>query len=248
MGDFFSDILDPGGFMFGPDEPDPLSITVETPAQTETEKQLIELQMQILQEQIAGPSPEEQALLDKQKEYYDQLIADETLSPEEQAEFERERDLQLEALEETFAIESGRHGATQLADLVHRGILESTTGVEQIALTQEQFTQLLGEEKTNIMEASELAKSDMEAAKREMAGAGYSLTSAMTQTQTLTALEAASGLQNYFMGRGGLEAQSALTNAILNQTREQAAYQGRMDKWKLGTGVGLGMMQMQWGS
>ena len=151
--------------------------------------------------------------------------------------FEKERDLQLSALEEKFGIESERYGGKQLASLVHRGILESTTGEEEIAQTQEKFAELLGEQKGSIMEAS----------KRQMAGAGYRLTSGMSQSQTLTALEAASGLQNYFLGRGGLEAEGALTNAILNQQREKAAYEGRMSVWKGMTGMGMGMMKAGFG-
>jgi hypothetical protein len=233
--------------LFGPEEPQQQPIVVTTPAKSQTEIELLKLQKQILQKQAAGPTPEERALIAKQQEYYEQLIADETLSDEERAEFEKERDLQLSALEEKFGIESERYGGKQLASLVHRGILESTTGEEEIAQTQERFTEILGEQKGSIMEASEIAKSDFEAAKRQMAGAGYRLTSGMSQSQTLTALEAASGLQNYMLGRGGLEADAALTNAIVNQQRERAAYEGRMSTWKGLTGLGMGLMKAGFG-
>lgn len=230
-------------FIFGYDEPEPANITVEVPGKTPAELELIDLQRQILEKVSAGPTAEEQQLYNKQKEYIDQLIADMTLSPEEEAEFEKEYGLKLEALREQFGEETEKYGSKQLASLVSRGMLETSTGEQEIAETQQRFAEILSGSEAEMTEAKELAKSDLDAAKRSLSQQGYQLTTGMQQSQIQTALQAAMGLESYYMNRGGMQASAALQNALTQQAINKSKYQQRMDTWSALTGLGGSIMK-----
>lgn len=223
------------------DEPEPSPVQVEVPGKTQAELDLISLQTQILQQQ-ANPSPEQQALTAKQTEYYNQMMADATLSPEEEADFEREYNLQLEALQEQFGIETKEAGGKQMADLVSRGMLDTTTGRNIVAKSQGDYATQLAQQIENMGQAKEYAKFDMELAKRNLAQTGYELTSGINAANMATALNAAVSAESYYAGRGGLEANAALQNALATQSRNQAEYKNRMGIWSGMLGMGQSMV------
>lgn len=225
-------------------KPESNPITVQTPGKTQEETELIKLQRQILENQIAQQnSPEQKALMAKQKEYYDQMIADNTLSPEEEAEFDREYALQLQALTEQYGIQTRDAGGRQMADLVSRGMLDTTTGRNIVAKSQGDYAMKLAEQISAMGQAKEFAKFDMDLAKRNLAQTGYELTSGINQANMQTALNAAMSAENYFAGRGGLEANAALQNALADQARSQAKYQNRMNIWSGMLGMGQSMIK-----
>ncbi len=230
------------GYTLLKDKPQASSVSVSVPAKTENELELIRLQTEILK-QTSTTSPEQEALYAKQREYLDQITADITLSPEEEAEFEKEYGLSLAAVKEQFGIESEKAGATQMASLVSRGMLETTTGETEIADTQKKFAELLGQQEATMLESKETAKYDLEAAKRELGQAGYQLTTGMQQSQMQTALQAAMGLETYALNRGGAQANAALENALVQQSIEKAKYQQRMNMWNVGTQLGTGVLK-----
>lgn len=230
------------GMMFGDDEPEPSPITVSTPSKTQSELDLIALQKQILEQQ-ANPSPEQLALTAKQTEYYDQMIADATLSPEEEADFEKEYNLQLQALNEQFGRETEEIGGRQMADLLARGIYDTTTGRNIVAKTTEDQARALAEQISAAGQAKEYAKFDMELAKKNLAQTGYELTSGINAANMATALQAAMSAENYFAGRGGLEANAALQNALATQARNQAEYKNRMGIWSGMLGMGQSLVK-----
>jgi len=215
---------------------------ISVPGPTKEEQELVKLQLRYLNEQMTI-TPEEQAMMDKEQQYFEEMMAKDILSPQEEAEFEREYSLQLEALQEQFGLETEQYGAKQMADLVSRGVLGTTTGETSIAQSQQQFANVLAGQVSELGQAKELAKSDVEAAKREMAQQGYRLTSGLFQSQATSTLQAASNLQNYYGGREQLQAQTQLQNALAQQMREQAGYQSRMRFWGGVAGLGTGLMK-----
>jgi len=226
-------------FGFGDDKPSTSIINV--PGPTATERELMNLQKQYYKSMLTT-TPEEAAMNAKAQEYLETMMADEVLSPDEEAEFEREYELSKQALLGQFGIESERYGASQMAELASRGMLETTVGERQIATTQQQFA---GELMGNIAEmgqAKELAKSDMEAAKKQMAMQGYQLTKGLMQSNLQAGLTSATNLQNYMASRTAMGANTALQNALINQARNKAQYQQRMSMWGGMTGLGSGMM------
>lgn len=227
---------------FGGDDPEPSPVQVTVPGKTDTELQLLELQRKVLEQQ-ANPSPEQQALLAKQKEYYDQMLADNTLSPEEEAQFEEEYNLQLQALNEQFGIQTKEAGGTQMADLVSRGMLDTTTGRNAIARSQRDYAGQLGQQIESMGQAKEYAKYNMDLAKRSLSQTGYELTSGINQSNMNTALQAAMSAENYYAGRGALDANAALQNALATQSRNQAEYKNRMGIWSGMLGMGQSMVQ-----
>jgi hypothetical protein len=229
------------GKIFGGDDPEPSPVQVTVPGKSQTELELIELQKKIL-EQTANPSEDEQALIKKQAEYYDQMMADSVLSPEEEAEFEREYNLQLSALQEQFGIETREAGGRQMADLISRGMFDTTTGRDIIAKSQGDYATKLAEQISAMGQAKEFAKYDMELAKRNLAQTGYELTSGIRQANMQTALSAAMSAENYYAGRGGLEANAALQNALATQARNQAEYRNRMGIWSGMMGMGQSLV------
>jgi hypothetical protein len=223
-------------------KPDSSPVQVTVPAKTDTEIQLMELQKKVLEQQ-ANPSPDQQALYAKQKEYYDQMISDNTLSPDEESEFEREYQLQLSALNEQFGIETKEAGGKQMADLVSRGMFDTTTGRNAIAKSQEGYAGQLAQQISSMGQAKEYAKYDMNLAKRSLAQTGYELTSGINAANMQTALNAAMSAENYMAGRGGLEANAALQNALATQSRNQAEYKNRMGMWSGMLGMGQSLVK-----
>jgi len=230
------------GSLFSSPEPSPTYVTVSTPEKSDTEKQLLELQYQILQQQRAG-SPEQDALYAKSAEYYQQMLADQTLSPEEEAEFDKEYNLQLQALNEQYGRETKEYGGTQMASLLARGMWDTTTGTQEMGKTQEQFATILGEQTAGLLESKETAKYSMDLAKRQMVQSGYELSSGLNQNQLQTALQASMSMQNYYLNQGSMQAQSALQNALSTQTMQQAQYKQRMNLFSGMTGLGMGLMK-----
>lgn len=222
-----------------PDEP---AVTVNVPGKTDTEIELMKLQIEALQN-ANKQTPEQAALATRATEYYNQMVAQGELSPGEEAEFNKEYELSVQALEEKFGIESKRAGATQLAELTSRGVLDTTTGENAIARTQEEFAKILGSTKADMLQAKEFAKSDMELAKQSLATSGYSLTSGMSQAQMQTALEASLNAQNYYLGTAQTQASANLTNALMNQALQKSAYIEKLKTWGAIAGVGGGMMR-----
>jgi hypothetical protein len=238
-----------GGFLntvtfglLGDSGPEPSPVQVSVPAKTDTEIQLMELQKKILEQQ-ANPSPEQQALTSKQTEYYNQMIADNTLSPEEESQFNNEYNLQLQALQEQYGIQTKDLGGTQMADLVSRGMYDTTTGQNAIAKSQGDYAAQFGQQVQNLGQAKEYAKYNMSLAKQSLAQTGYELTSGINQANMSTALNAAMSAENYYAGRGGLEANAALQNALAEQTRNQAEYKNRMGVWSGMLGMGQSLVK-----
>lgn len=223
----------------GPDQPE---VRVTVPGKTPTELELMKLQIEALQN-ANKQTPEQAALAAKATEYYNQMIAQGELSPEEEAAFNKEYELSVAALEEKFGIESKRAGATQMAELTARGVMDTTTGENAISRTQEDFAKVLESTKADMLQAKEFAKSDMELAKQSLATSGYALTSGMSQAQMQTALEASLNAQNYYLGRGGLEASANLTNALMDQALQKSQYIERLKSWGAIAGMGGGMMK-----
>ncbi|MFH0959644.1 MAG: hypothetical protein V1897_13170 [Pseudomonadota bacterium] len=222
-------------------DPEPSPVQVTVPGKTQAELDLIDLQNKVLT-QATTQTPEQAALAAKQTEYYNQMLADNTLSPEEEADFEKEYELQLQALNETYGRETTKAGGTQMAELVSRGMLDTTTGRDIIADTQEKSAEQLATQISSMGEAKEFAKYDMELAKRNLAQTGYALTSGIKAANLQTALQAAMSAENYYAGRGGLEANAALQNALAAQSRNQAEYKNRMGIWGGMLGLGQSMV------
>lgn len=227
--------------LFFPDPPEVTPIVV--PGRSEEELELMTLQKQALEKSLAEPTEEEKLLAEKMKAYYETIISEGELSPEEEAAFNEEYGLQLEALKEEFGRETKKYGGEELAELVSRGMLESTVGEQKIASTQDRFAKILAGTQAEMLQSKETAKSNMEAAKMEMSTAGYSLAAGMSQSQMQTALQAAAGLQNYFLDEGAMKANAALTNALMNQAREKAIYGQRMQVWGGLANLGISMMK-----
>ena len=228
------------GEFLGITKPKASTVTVQMPGMTSTEKDLVALQKEYYQRMLTE-TPEDKLMREKSQQYLEQMMAEEQLSPDEEAAFAREYELQKQALMGQFNIESQRYGASELADLAARGMLETTTGERQIATTQQRFTGQLMSNIAEMGQAKELAKADMEAAKREMAMQGYRLTSGMMQGQIQAGLQTATNLQNYFATRNQMGANAALQNALMNQARNKAVYQQRMSLFGGLTGLGTGM-------
>ena len=215
---------------------------INVPAPTAEETQLVNLQTQLLQRQIAG-IPAQEEFEARQQGYFDQMVSEGQLSPEEEAAFNEEYGLRSEALKEQFGLESEKYGASQVADLTSSGMLETTTGRNIISGTQERFANVLSGQIAELGQSKELAKSDVEAAKREMAMQGYKLTSGLLQSQISSALNTSTNLQNYYGSRGEMEAQVQLQHTLAEQAREQAGHRQRMNLWGNLTNMGFGMMK-----
>ena len=228
--------------LFKSPAPSQTYVTVQQPEKTDTQRQLEELQLQILRQQ-QSVSPEEQALYKKSTEYYEQMIADNTLSPEEETEFEKEYQLQAEALNQQYARETKEAGGTQFASLVARGMFDTSVGTQEMARSQENYATILSEQIGGLGEAKETAKYSMDLAKRQLAQSGYQLTSGLNQSQMQTALQAAMAGQNYYLSQGNMKAQSALQNALSTQMMEQSKYKQRMNMWGSVTGMGMGLLK-----
>ncbi len=218
------------------------SVNVNVPGPSASEQQLIDLQVQQLQRQLAPPTEEELAIQEKMTGYYDQILSDETLSEDEEAAFDQEYELQYSALEDQYSMETERFGGQRMAELVSRGVLESTTGYDAVASDQQRFAGVFAENISELGQAKELAKSDFGAAKDEMARQGYRLTSGLFQSQQSDALNTAAGLQNHFTQQNMFTANAALQNAMNQQMFSQNKYNQTMSG--LGTMTGFGISQM----
>ena len=223
------------------------NVNVNVPDKTETEKELEKLQLDVLRKQAAGPTAEELALQDKMSDYYETMMADEVLSEDEAAAFDEEYNLQLSALQDQFAIQTEEAGAARMAELASRGILETTTGRDIIAKDQQKYTDILGSNISELGEAKEIAKSDMELAKKRMAQQGYNLTSGILQYRQNDALTQAATMQNYYTNDNMMKANTALQNAIRTQTWDQWAYNQKMTSLGTTAGIGIGMMNSGFG-
>ena len=180
-------------------------------------------------------------LTDEQQKFLDQLNASTLITPQEELDFDQEFEIAKQALTERFGIETERLGATQLAELAGRGVLESTTGERAIARTQAEFSEILSGQISDLGVAKETAKSDLAAGRRELAQSGYNLTSSLNQNQQNTALQASMALSNFMSGRGGIQANTALNNALLQQTVNQAQYNQRQDLYRGVSNLGFGL-------
>lgn len=221
----------------------PDNIDVNMPAKTEEEKKLLELQLAALERQAAPPTAEEVAMQTRATEYYNIMLGKEVLSPEEESMFDKEYELQLLALQEQFGMQTEELGGQRMAELASRGVLETTTGRDIIAKDQQKFTSVLAENVAGLGTAKEVAKSDMEAAKRQMAQQGYELTSGILQSRASDDMEQATRLQNYYTGENVLSSNNALQNALRRQQWGQWAYNQKMTSLGSITGIGVGMMK-----
>ena len=201
---------------------------LESPGMSDEEKQLLALQSETIKNSL-----EQQGLWDAEAEkYYQDLLKDSLLSPEEELSIDKQYDLEAQAFRDKLNIEGQRIGNTQLAELTSRGVLESTTGENAIARTQSEFADVLMQGESAIEGNRLTAKTDLDTAKRSLAQSGYNLTSQMSQNQMNTALEASMYSQNYLMGNRGLQASTNLQNALLTQASEKAKYDQRLSLWK----------------
>ena len=192
----------------------------------EIEKGMTELSDRLEQEQIA--------LAESEQGYLKWLMGQQTLSPEESELFEKQFDLEVAALTEQFQYESEQYGGKQMADLVARGVFESTTGERAIGETTRRQTGIFQGSVAQLRESEQLAKSDFGAAKTQMAQQGYRLTSSMMQDSLSQAMDISLSMQSYYQDVRGSEASAALQRALDKQAKEQAAYNQRV-----GTGVGI---------
>ncbi|MBU1235016.1 MAG: hypothetical protein KKC77_19185, partial [Proteobacteria bacterium] len=168
---------------------------------------------------------------------------DATLSPEEIADFDTQYQLELEALQDRFNIESGRAGATQFASQLDRGIYESTTGMNEVMLTQERFAELLNQAQSDLLYQKEQGKTDFLSAKQGLEMGKYSLVEGMNQQQIQTAMEAAMAMSNYFQTGRGITASGNLNNALIRQAYDQQAYNQRSQTGGLIQGIGTGLLK-----
>lgn len=181
--------------------------------------------LNLLREDFNNISADSYAELEaRQKEYYDLMMSDEILSAEESAMFDEQYENELSALEEKYAIQFERHGASRMADLASRGVLETTTGMNTISEDQQQYSDLLGQGTSAILQDKELAKMDFAEAKRTMAQKGYNLTSGIYQNKISTDMSKANLLQNYETSQGIQKVGRELTNAMREQSWNQYAY------------------------
>lgn len=223
-------------------KPKESTVVVQQPGKSEEELELMRMQIDALR-RAQEQTPEQKALSEKGAAYYEQMMAQNVLSPEEEAEFDKEYQLQLEALNEQYNKEAKEYGGTQMANLVARGMWDTSTGTQEISNTQEKFGGILASETSNMLQAKEYAKYDMEMAKRQLASSGYALTQGMSQSNAQTALQASMAMQNYYLNQGSMQANAALQNAMAQTARDQAQYKQRMALWSGVTGLGAGMMK-----
>jgi hypothetical protein len=228
--------------IFSSPKPSPTQITVSAPEKSDTEKQLLQMQLDLLKSQQAQ-SPEQQALYNKSTEYYQQMINDNTLSPEEEADFEKEYNLQLQALNEQFGRETKEAGGSQMASLVARGMFDTTTGRNEMAKSQEDYANILAQQTVSMGGSKETAKYNMDLAKKQLSQSGYELTTGLNQNQMQTALQASMAMQNYYLNQGAMQANAALTNAMSTQAMEKAKYNQRMNMWGSVVGMGSGLLK-----
>jgi hypothetical protein len=209
--------------------------TVTLQTYGEMRRQLREQEIEAGMTELADRLEEEQiALAESEQGYLEWLMGQQTLSPEESELFEMQYDLEVAALTEQFQYESEQYGGKQMADLVARGVFDSTTGERAVAETTRRQTGIFQGSVAQLREAEQLAKSDFSAAKTEMAQQGYRLTSTMLQDSLSQAMDISMGMQNYYQDVRGSEASAALQRALDKQAKEQARYRDR-----IGTGLGI---------
>jgi hypothetical protein len=192
-------------------------------------------------EDLTTTDSEEQALKDKQAEYYTTMTSDNPLTAEEEADFESEYEAALSSLQSEYDIKTEKAGATQMASLVGRGIFETTTGINAVADTQQEYASALASDTTALQEASQTSKSNYATTKKQLAQQGYSLLNEYFQTQNSNALSAATNLQSYYAKKGQADATTALNTALINQATEQAEYNKKMALWSGITGLGTSL-------
>ena len=223
-----------------PEPPDPLKMPEASPE----EQRLMDLNIQMLEKALEPleQTPEQIALEKKQGEYFQTLTEEQTLSAEEEAEFTKEYDLQVESLREQHGLELGKASNRLYADLVARGVADSTTGED----IQSELTGRYGESlQSSIGElglSMETAKSDVGAAKKEMALQGYKMMSDIQQSNLDYKMNLASTTQNYLSTNRSMTASTALQNSMMKQMSDQYAYQMKMGGLGALGGAGLKLL------
>ena len=160
---------------------------------------------------------EESGLRSKMSSYSDLMLSDSPLSPEEEAAFDQEYELQLSALNEQYGQATERSGAARMAELASRGVLETTTGQDTIAEDQRYNTEQLSQSVSALLNQKEVSRSEAENAKREMARTGYELTSGMLQSRQFSDLSTIGALQDYSSSMSRVQAQNKYSKVIREQ-------------------------------
>lgn len=198
---------------------------------------------QALADMLKSQTALSDTLNNQSNQYYQNMIDAGTLTPDEEADFENEYNLQLQALNEQFARETQAAGGKQMASLVARGMFDTSVGSREIAKTQEDYAGILGEQTANLLTAKETAKTNLTQARQQLAQSGYQMTSSMAQNQMQTALQASMALQNYYANQGATTANTSLQNALYNQAVQRNEYNQRMSLLSGVTGLGLGLLR-----
>lgn len=176
---------------------------------SDQEEQMLELITSNLQSLGSVPFSELEA---NNKKYYDQLMSEEFLSDAELSGFDKEYDLQLKALQQKYDTQFRDASAGTMANLAHRGVLETTTGSNVITNQQRDYADALASDTASLLNEKQLKIMDAEEAKRQMALQGYNLTSGILQQKQSNALTSAGLLQNYFtnqqLGNVGTQVQN----------------------------------------
>ena len=193
---------------------------------------------------MAPPTADEQKLIDRNTQYLESMLADEVLSEDEETQFQEAYDLEVEALSEQFGMETERLGASRMAELTSRGVMGTTTGENIIARDQQKYAETLGANIAELGMSKDIARSDMELAKKQMAQQGYKLTSGLMQNRTSDALAQAGMAQNYYTGQNIMSANASLSSALMNQQWDQYGYQQRMGGAAKFTGMGQSFIKM----
>lgn len=222
--------------IFDPKDPAPVSV----PGLSDKEQQLIDLQIEAIKAAME-PSEEQTKLAEQQQKYFETLTANQTLSEDELAEFEREYNLQLSALQDQYQLKLDEDSSSLYADLVSRGVDTTTTGRNLQTKLAKGYGEALQGSIAELGQAQETAKYDMEQAKREMALQGYKLTSDIQQFNLNNSLAMAQNTQNYLATNRAMSASAALQNAILTQQVQQEAYRNRQGMWRMGYSFGGSM-------
>lgn len=209
------------------------------PDPSETEQGMIDLVSQLLDDYETNRAGEA-GLKDKMSGYADMMMSDSPLSQEEAAMFEEEYDLQLSALQEQFGRAAERTGASRMAELSSRGVLETTTGTDIISQDQEYYADQLSQSISELLTQKEVSIAEAENAKRSMAQQGYELTSNILQSRQFSDLSAIGSLQDYSSAISRLTAQNQFGATIRQQTLDSYKYNKNLaDAGKIiGAGVG----------
>jgi hypothetical protein len=174
--------------------------------------------------------------------YFDMFSSGGALSADEKAMFEEEYELQLDALQEQYAMEVERTGASRMAELTSRGVLDSTTGRDLIAEDKRRSVGYLSSAVSELLAKKEVSKAEAEAAKREMARQGYELTSGILQQRRVSDLSELSALQGYHSSMSRMEATNRGADVIRAQSLNQYNYNRRLsDIGRLAGGAFGGM-------